>query len=69
MRRYMPANSFFTWMKIKPWDFDLAFRLNNLLPDDIAVFDIIPMDGLPHARFDAIERSYDYLSTLIKIPS
>jgi tRNA pseudouridine38-40 synthase len=35
------------------WDFDLIFRLNNLLPNDIAVFDIIPMDGLSHARFDA----------------
>ena len=42
------------------WDFDLKYRLNQRLPPDIAVFDIIPMVGLPHARFDAISRSYDY---------
>lgn len=41
-------------------DFDLVFRLNKILPPFIAVFDIIPMDGLPHARFDAIQRTYDY---------
>jgi tRNA pseudouridine38-40 synthase len=42
------------------WDFDLKFRLNQRLPPDIAVFSILPMKGLPHARFDAISRSYDY---------
>lgn len=39
---------------------ELMFRLNKNLPSDIAVFDIIPMEGLPHARFDAIVRTYDY---------
>lgn len=42
------------------WDFDLLFRLNNVLPDDIAVFDVTPVTPDAHARFDAIERSYDY---------
>jgi tRNA pseudouridine38-40 synthase len=50
------------------WNFDLIFRLNNLLPNDIAVFDIIPMNGLPHARFDATERSYDYFIHTYKDP-
>ena len=50
------------------WDFDLVFRLNNVLPDDIAVFDIIPMNGLPHARFDAVERGYDYFIHSYKDP-
>jgi tRNA pseudouridine38-40 synthase len=50
------------------WNFDLIFRLNNVLPDDIAVFDIIPMEGKPHARFDAIERSYDYFIHTYKDP-
>jgi tRNA pseudouridine38-40 synthase len=50
------------------WDFDLIFRLNNVLPDDIAVFDIVPLEGLPHARFDAIERSYDYFIHSYKDP-
>lgn len=42
------------------WDFDLKYRLNKRLPPDIAVYDIIPVEGLPHARFDAISRSYTY---------
>jgi tRNA pseudouridine38-40 synthase len=50
------------------WDFDLIFRLNKILPDDIALFDIIPMGGLPHARFDAIQRSYDYFIHTYKDP-
>jgi tRNA pseudouridine38-40 synthase len=50
------------------WDYDLLFRINKLLPNDIALFDIIPMDGQPHARFDAIERSYDYFIHTYKDP-
>ncbi len=42
------------------FDFDLVFRLNKCLPHEITVYDVILMDGLPHARFDAIQRSYDY---------
>jgi len=41
-------------------DFDLRFRLNKCLPHDITVYDVILMEGLRHARFDAIQRSYDY---------
>lgn len=52
----------------KEWDFDLFFRLNKNLPDDVAVYDIIPMQGLPHARFDAIQRSYDYFIHTYKEP-
>lgn len=51
-----------------PWDFDLQFRMNTILPDDIAIFDITPMEGQPHARFDAIERSYDYFIHTYKDP-
>jgi tRNA pseudouridine38-40 synthase len=51
-----------------PWDFDLLFRLNKLLPNDIALFDIVPMEGHSHARFDAIERSYDYFIHTHKDP-
>jgi tRNA pseudouridine38-40 synthase len=52
----------------KEWDFDLLFRLNKTLPCDIAVFDIIQMKGLPHARFDAIQRTYDYFLHTYKDP-
>jgi tRNA pseudouridine38-40 synthase len=63
------ASQFFFHMDDEaPWNFDLLFRLNHLLPDDIAVFDIIPMEGLPHARFDAIQRSYDYFIHTYKDP-
>ncbi|MDB5004882.1 MAG: truA 1 [Mucilaginibacter sp.] len=63
------ASQFFFHMDVKQeWKFDLLFRLNKTLPDDIAVFDIIPMEGLPHARFDAIQRSYDYFIHTYKDP-
>lgn len=31
-----------------------------MLPDDIAVFDILPVDDQAHARLSAIERTYTY---------
>ena len=55
------ASQFFFHFDIEhDFEFDLLFRLNKCLPHDITVFDVIPMTGLPHARFDAIQRSYDY---------
>lgn len=63
------ASQFFFHMDIEqPWDFDLIFRLNKLLPLNIAVYDIIPMEGLPHARFDAVQRAYDYFLHTYKDP-
>lgn len=63
------ASQFFFHMDIeKPWDFDLMFRLNKLLPASIAVFDIIEMDGKQHARFDAVQRCYDYFIHTYKSP-
>lgn len=63
------ATQFFFHVDVeKPWEFDMLFRLNKVLPPDIAVFDIIPMEGFPHARFDAIERSYDYFIHTYKDP-
>jgi tRNA pseudouridine38-40 synthase len=51
---------FFHFDAEKEWKFDLLFRLNKCLPHDISVYDLIRMEGLPHARFDAIQRCYDY---------
>lgn len=63
------ASQFFFHADFKAnWDFDLKFRLNKVLPQDIAVFDIIAMEGLPHARFDAIQRRYDYFIHTYKDP-
>ena len=63
------ASQYFFHTDIKrEWDFDLFFRLNKILPDDIAVFEIIPMQGQTHARFDAIQRTYDYFIHSYKDP-
>ena len=63
------ASQFFFHIDIEhEWDFDLFFRWNRILPDDIAIFDIIPMDGQPHARFDAVLRTYDYFIHTYKDP-
>jgi tRNA pseudouridine38-40 synthase len=63
------ASQFFFHMDIEEkWDFDLFFRWNRVLPDDIAIFDITPVEGLPHARFDAILRTYDYFIHTYKDP-
>ncbi len=63
------ASQFFFHVDIEQaWDFDLLFRLNKILPDDIAAFEIIPMQGLPHARFDATQRTYDYFIHTYKDP-
>ena len=36
------------------------FRLNGILPDSIAVFDVYPVRDNAHARFDAVRRTYEY---------
>lgn len=66
---HVHASQFFFHVDVEhEWDFDLFFRLNKILPDDIALFDIIPMQGLPHARFDAVQRAYDYFIHTYKDP-
>ncbi len=40
--------------------FDLKFRLNKNLPDDITVFEIIEVDINQHCRHDAVARTYDF---------
>jgi len=39
---------------------DLVHRLNNYLPSDIAVKSIVKVSDDAHARFDAVERTYEY---------
>lgn len=45
-----------------------TFRLNRLLPPDIAVQDVMPVNPNAHARFDALSRTYHYYIYKIKDP-
>ena len=38
----------------------LVFRLNGILPDSIAIFDIYLVTDDAHARFSAVRRTYEY---------
>lgn len=38
----------------------LVFKLNNMLPTDIVIFDIFQVADNAHARFDATARTYKY---------
>lgn len=47
---------------------NLVFKLNNILPPDIAVFDIFPVADNAHARFDAVARTYQYHVSDCRLP-
>ncbi len=47
---------------------DLVYRLNAFLPQDIAVKSIVEVTQEAHARFDATERTYEYIVTQNKNP-
>ena len=47
---------------------ELQFRLNSFLPKDIAISKIIEVKEDAHARFDAVEREYEYIVSLKKDP-
>jgi tRNA pseudouridine38-40 synthase len=49
-------------------DKNLIYKLNNVLPNDIAVQDLFEVKLEHHARFDAITRSYQYRITTKKNP-
>lgn len=40
---------------------DFIFRLNAFLPDDISIQNLVEVSDEAHARFDALERTYEYL--------
>ena len=39
---------------------NLKFKLNGILPDSIAIYDILPVIEDAHARFAATQRTYEY---------
>jgi tRNA pseudouridine38-40 synthase len=52
----------------KNYDEDSLRKLNRYLPADISIFSIEQTEFDFHARFSAIERSYEYVITLTKDP-
>jgi len=46
----------------------ICFRLNRLLPDDMAIYTIRAVPWNAHARYDALSRTYQYHITRIKDP-
>lgn len=47
---------------------NFVFKVNSLLPRDIVVRKILRVNNEAHARFEAIEREYEYLINLEKDP-
>lgn len=44
-----------------PFDIpNLIHKLNAFLPKDIVIYDIFPVSGEAHTRFDATKRTYEY---------
>ena len=46
----------------------VLYKLNMMLPKDIAIYSIVEVDGSAHARFDAKEREYTYFISSVKNP-
>lgn len=46
----------------------LKYKLNKILPHDIAIADIVRVKDDAHARFDALSRRYSYYVTTSKSP-
>lgn len=46
----------------------LVYKLNRILPPDIAVKEIVPVREDAHARFSAVRRRYNYFVTTQKSP-
>ena len=49
-------------------DYDLVYKLNKMLPRDIAVYDIAPVAVNASARLDATSRQYTYHFHTVKKP-
>lgn len=47
---------------------NLIFRMNSFLPQDIAIKNLFEVQSDAHARFDALERKYEYIIGIGKDP-
>jgi tRNA pseudouridine38-40 synthase len=63
------ASSYYAHFVIdKEIEFDLIYKLNRMLPDDIVIYDLIPVVEKANAQLDAISRTYEYHIHLKKDP-
>lgn len=61
------ASQFFCHIVVeKAFDFDPVFRLNKMLPEDISIFEIMPVGEKFHAQHGAAARTYTYLIHTVK---
>ena len=54
------ASQMFAHFDVDQLKDELVFKLNSILPNDIAIKAITEVDAEKHARFDAVSRSYEY---------
>ncbi len=47
---------------------DFIYRINSFLPQDIVIYDILNVNENAHARFDALNRTYNYYIATKKNP-
>ncbi|SRX74985.1 tRNA pseudouridine(38-40) synthase TruA [Aequorivita antarctica] len=57
----------FDFEEIESFD-EFIFRINSFLPKDISIKNIFEVNEDAHARFDAVEREYEYIISLGKDP-
>ena len=67
------ARKFFAHFDVKeaiqPQDYEVfVYRLNSILPSDISIYALHPVEPEAHARFDALSRSYAYYMHFKKDP-
>jgi len=64
------ASQYFAHIDIKnEIHFDFVERINLMLPPDIAIYEMIPVDEGCHAQYDVKYRTYSYFFHTLKIPS
>jgi tRNA pseudouridine38-40 synthase len=63
------ASQYFAYLDLESeFDFDPVKRVNRILPEDIAVFEFIPVTSRANTQRDAISRTYDYYLHFNKHP-
>jgi len=64
------ASQYFAHIDIKrAIDFNFVERINLVLPSDISIYELIPVDEEFHAQYDVSFRTYNYDFHIKKIPS